>query len=78
LIDSTTTPTQLSQDEYELLRDIRTVRMLNRLKAHRSDNANLAFSPSYIMEWEAGVVPLFVEGLLQSAMVGKSERLRLN
>jgi hypothetical protein len=39
LIDSTTTPTQLSHDEYELPRDIRTVR-INRLKARRSDNAN--------------------------------------
>lgn len=39
LIDSTTTPTQLSHDEYELPRDIRTVR-INRLKARRSDIAN--------------------------------------
>jgi hypothetical protein len=43
LIDSTTTATQLSHDEYELPRDIRTVR-INRLKAHRSIDSNKAKS----------------------------------
>jgi len=38
LIDSTTTPTQLSHDEYELPREIRTVR-INRLKARRTIDA---------------------------------------